>query len=329
MSNSLTLIQGREPRDEQSAVATLIVELLRAVGTPLFRRFIQSTMTFQYGCDPTVVPKSLKVLVSGALGSGYGRVFLTKVPVPGRKWPTQAYSYGRPPSENEIQELRHLEELHRKLLPHWLLRRAGEEYVRGLLLQAGYVSVTQRKHLGYVTGNGKHSLDVAATDPISGTRFGISVKNQNEWLTAKSRAIKDCYARCREQNLAPWLFIPFATGKAEMRCHYDGIRLTVLGRQIVPVRDRWGRPMHRHLPRIRQIVGPQPYEYLMRRFDRTLSRSPSVARDVEKIQDNRLRDLLGERSRNVEERKLMRLSKLLHRIKSPVRAEKRMALLIK
>jgi hypothetical protein len=58
--------------------------------------------------------------------------------------------------------------------------------------------------------------------------------------------------------------------------------LTVLGRQIVPAEDSEKHVMRNVIDDLRAVIGSLPFEFLYKRFDRTLSQS-QLARNVSSV----------------------------------------------
>jgi hypothetical protein len=146
--------------------------------------------------------------------------------------------------------------------------------------------VTQRQRLGMIVDEKrKNAADVMVTDRVTGERYMVSVKNQKEFLFPGNRAIKDCYTKAKGHRARPWLFIPFAVPKAMRRCKGDRIRLTVLGRQISPAEDPKKQYMWWVIEQLRPLLGPQPFELLYARFDRTLKNSEAAKHDLQMLND--------------------------------------------
>jgi hypothetical protein len=69
------------------------------------------------------------------------------------------------------------------------------------------------------------------------------------------------------------------------QCRGDRIRLTVLGRQIVPAEDPKKQYMWWVIEQSEPILGPQPFDLLYARFDRRLKKSEAAGRDLKKLDD--------------------------------------------
>jgi len=184
----------------------------------------------------------------------------------------QLYCMGRAPLPTELRQLEKLYERRTELLTNDLLRRAGEKHARDLLIASKrYTDITQKNMLGAIVIAKKHALDLRATDNQSGVRYGISVKNERQWLYAgeglekkghANKAIKDVYTKAHAHGLRPWLIVPFASENARRRCHDDGIKLTVLGYRALPIETPNGKKMKTAIRDLRAVIGPEPFEYV-------------------------------------------------------------------
>ena len=251
---------------------------------PVLRRVIESTLVFDHGFRPNAVSDALAGLISAEYIPGW-RFHVTRLPLGAHGKPDNVYSCNRLPFASEIDYLRAAYQERTSALNVSTLCNAGESYFRSILIESGrFKRITPFKRLGAVEGSrsGK-TLDVAATDTQSGIRYGISIKNQREWLYPGAPEIDDVKSRADFHGFEPWLVVPFAVDEAKKRCKRDGIRLTVLGRQIVPASDPKGRPMKRLIERLRCVVGPQPFDFNYSRFRDTLMESPATQRDVEAL----------------------------------------------
>jgi hypothetical protein len=170
-------------------------------------------------------------------------------------------------------------------VPNELYKRAGEEYVRALFVHNDdFEHISQRRNLGRALENGPLTHDLTVTDRRTGERFGVSVKNQNEFIFPGHRAIRDVARRAQEAQILPWLVVPFATEEAAARCERDGIRLTILGRQILPTESEGHQLMRNVIRRFQQhILGEQPFDFIYRRFSKTLRQSLAVERDLQQL----------------------------------------------
>jgi len=187
----------------------------------------------------------------------------------------------RKPSVKNLKFLRAMLDDARFMLSKEELKQAGERYVRRWLRANGYVKVTRTKELGSVTISStlpkrlreayrlskepEHSLDVIATEEKTGLRFGVSVKNQRAWMTRGKSAIPDVFTKAKAHKSQPMLFVPFPDAGTIERCRDDGIRLEIMGAQIVPAEDRNKRPMRKVINDLRPVIGPQPYRFLPKR----------------------------------------------------------------
>jgi|GEM_PF-4499052 len=272
-------VPGADPRIEIRWYAYGLIMLLEV---PVLRRVIESILVFDHGFKPDAVTAALKGLMKREYLGGK-HITMTRLKYASEV--NHVYCYGRRPTKAELGFLKAAYRLRHSVLGINVLKNAGERYVRTLMMRSGrYAHITQAKKLGRVTDvNGRNSLDIRVTARRSRISFGLSVKNQNAWIYPNDRAIKDVYKRAKAQGVKPWLVVPFATDAAIMRCLHDGIRLTVLGRQIVPAEDKWGRPMRVVIKGIRSVLGPQPFEYLYARGSRTFEESGAARQDVEKM----------------------------------------------
>jgi hypothetical protein len=264
--------------------------LIISLEIPVLRRVVEAILVFEHGFEPEAVTIALDRLVSEPYLEGQ-HIVLTRLPIGSAD--NHVYSFEREPTQIELDYLAARCGERDRVLTKEALRDAGEQYFRAVLLASGnYTGVTQKKRLGKVTDMDEQlTLDILATDKRSGTKYGISVKNQHEWLYPNSRAIKDCYSRANANERLPWLVVPFATKEAIDRCARDKIRLHVLHRQIVPAivpaedkaEDKKDRRFRTIIEDLRVVIGPQPFGYLRVRSDRTLGQSPAALEDVKSV----------------------------------------------
>jgi hypothetical protein len=251
------------------------------------RRLIESMLVFRHGFHPGTVTQALKLLTEAPdhlivrtdFDSSHGK-------------PCALYSIGEP-DPNYVGRLTAIYSELPKELPIKLSKAAGEEYVRALLFHSDrFVGITQRTRLGLVgVRSNRLTLDLAATGRVTGRRFGISVKNQREFLFPGSRIIRDCVTRARAHLVAPWLFVPFATAEAISRCERDGVRLTVLCRRLLPAENHHNRLTRSIIEPLRaEILGDEPIDFVYRRFTRTCHMSPLVDRDLMEVSAALLED---------------------------------------
>jgi hypothetical protein len=254
--------------------------LLHRLGVPVLRRVLETMLVFDHGFEPRDVTNSLRKL-SGHRYDEYTVIGETHR-FSGED--NHVYCMGRAPRPAELRQLEILYERRSRLLTSDLLRRAGEKHARDLLIASERFSgITQMRRLGTVIVKGKpsqlsdnetprtHSLDVCATDEKSGLRYGISVKNERQWLYAgdgharqghPNKAIKDIFTKAHAHGLRPWLIVPFASENARRRCRDDGIRLTVLGYRVLPIETPHGAKMRAAIRDLRAVIGPEPFEYM-------------------------------------------------------------------
>jgi hypothetical protein len=229
-------------------------------------------LVFNYGFEPSNVTWALASLRRRAYTGDH--IIVQEFNACGRT--NHLYCYERAPTDRELAELQALYRRRTELLTKQLLKDAGERHVRDLLIATDrFRSITQKLRLGTLSARDdrKHALDVIATEITTGTKYGISVKNQREWLSRGNHAIKDVYTKAKAHNVSPWLIIPHATSEAVDRCRSDGIRLSVLGYQVLPVETPDGKKMRLAIAALRPVIGPEPFLLTASRLDKT-ARNP-------------------------------------------------------
>lgn len=258
--------------------------LLHRLGVPVLRRVLEAMLVFDHGFEPRDVTSSLRRLS----GHRYDQYTVIDQTHRFSGEDNHLYCMGRTPLPTELRQLDVLYEKRTQLLTNDLLRRAGEKHARELLIASKrFNGITQIHKLGGVTVKGSisavgnnatsttHSLDLCATAKQSGVRYGISVKNERQWLYAgdgranqghPNKAIKDVYTKAHAHGLRPWLIIPFASENARRRCHDDGIKLTVLGYRVLPIETPHGTKMRNAIRDLRAVIGPEPFEYMGNRL---------------------------------------------------------------
>jgi hypothetical protein len=248
---------------------------------PVLRRVLESILVFDHGFDPVSVTDVLRSLRTVAYIEGT-RIVCTLVKFDGDTEPNHLYSCDRDPTEEEIEYLRGAHEKRSRAMSREVLGEAGERYFRAILRASGcYSSITQVVSLGSVQDdNGKNKLDLKATSNATGVRFGISIKNQREWLRPDDKALKDVVKKAYAHSVKPWLVVPYATKEAIVRCQGSGIRLSELRRQIVPAEDQEKRSMRKVIDDLRPVIGVMPFEYLHTRPGRTLEKSVTAESDI-------------------------------------------------
>lgn len=256
--------------------------LIMQFQVPVLRRVIEAVLVFDHGFKPKAITEALYKLEKHEYMGGR-HIVCERVQLDGKVH--KVYSFRRLATPAERDYLQNLCGSLNKALPNKAIGNAGEQYARGLLISSNqYCNITQKSRLGQVVDqNGENKLDLVAKDIQSGRTYGISVKNQREWIHSGHSAIKDCYNKAHAHGLLPWLIVSFADSSAIKRCERDGIRLTVLNRQIVPAEASDGRRMRNVLRELWSVIGPRPFEFLHARFDRTLKSSSATVADVAAI----------------------------------------------
>lgn len=238
-----------------------IIELLAFVRIPIPRRTIEAVLVFDHDFDSVQVTAALARIRK----SPVPEIWFDSMPIYNNVNRTDVYCIERP-QDSHLVLLRSMLDSARTLLNNAELRVAGEQHVRRWLRANGFTNVTQEWHLGEVKlPSGKHKLDLIATEQASKIKFGISVKNQNARLTRGKSAVDDVFTKAKEHGLQPMLFVPFAHRRTIERCKDDGIRLAVMGAQIVPAENLAKQPMRSVINRLRPVIGPQPFEFLLKR----------------------------------------------------------------
>jgi len=254
---------------DTSAAKDAAYGLLISTGLPMPRRVIESILVHDHGFYPVAVTAALQSLGTGSPQyNASGRIVMRELNVPGQAKPSHVYTWNREPTNGEIKALLGLIKRRNSFLTKERLRDAGEEYVRGWLLkEGGFVNITIADELGEV-GPKPYTLDLAATDRVTAVPYGISVKNERAWLKANSKNIDDVIRRAARNQMKPWLFMPFALDTAIQQCRESGVRLTTLGKQIVPVSVP-GRMMALEIESLRAVLGVEEYGFVHARAERS------------------------------------------------------------
>jgi hypothetical protein len=253
-----------------------ILELLTFVGLPIPRRAIESVLVFDHHFGLHRVRNALDRMHKAR---PYEVWFETK-PVYEGLYETHIFAIAEPTMKHR-KLLRAMLDASRDMLTFDELGSAGEKYARRWLIANGFVAVTKTERLGKVTLSSRmrtlarkrhrrlklpeHSLDVLATEKATGLQYAISVKNHRAWMTRGRSAIPDIITKAKAHKRLPMLFVPFPDAAAIERCQDDGVRLEIIGAQIVPAEDRNKRPMEKIINDLRPVIGPQPYEFLLKR----------------------------------------------------------------
>ena len=266
LEDSHPLPPGSDPAKDIRHQAYGLIMLLKV---PVLRRVVEAILVFDHGFNPTAVTNALNKLVFGEDYLPGKKIYRSELHIVGEAMPSHVYSFNREPTTAELQYLRDLCDLRNRALTKDVLKTAGERYVRAWLVSEKFVDVTPERQLGKVRSpsGAADSLDVLATDH-SGQRFGISVKNMREWLMPGNRAISDARKRGYAHDVRPWLVVPWASPEAQLRCITTGIRLTVLGAQILPETLPNGKRTRSIVKQLRAVIGPAHYGFIGERADR-------------------------------------------------------------
>jgi len=272
---SLPTDTSTEPEDQSRRVFCLI----RDLGAPVLRTHIAAVLEFQERIHPLIVTKGVRD-IKAASGDG-GEITHSILGRSNR----DLFCYDRLPTAQELEHLTALCNSKDGRVNNWSVRSAGEQYFRSALLRSGRLDkVTRPGRLGYVRDlNGENALDIVARDKETGITYGISVKNTREWLFGKKNPIADCYVKATAHGLVPWLVVPFATPEGIRSCKSRNVRLTVLGRQIMPAESADKRSMKRVITELYTILGPTPFEFLYKHNSITFERSEMASIDVETV----------------------------------------------
>ena len=265
-----------------------IVELLEFVSIPIPLRTIQAVLIFTHGFSPRSITSALRR--PGIFE--VDKIHLRRMPIYGKGTMATHVLCRWKPSEKHLRLIHAMLVAAREMVSHEELKHAGEGYVRRWLMANGFEKVTPTKQLGnvtisstmskrlreafHLTKQAEHSLDAIATEVATGTQLAVSVKNQREWMFSGDRAIRDAFTKAKAHGREPMLFVPFPEISAIDRCREDGVRLEVMGAQIVPAEDRNKRPMPTVINDLRPVIGPQPYKFLPKRNGHRLLRATAV-----------------------------------------------------
>lgn len=256
-----------------SDISACIELILDAFDVPILRRVLEKILVFTHGFHPVAVTNAIDALCNVP----FPKVFRKAICVNGQE--NQVISYKRLAYPREEKALIHLCEYRGQLLTHSILRTAGERFARrALIASKSFTEISSVSNLGEEICTNSHTLalcapslkskeqcekphklDILATSKHSRIEYGISVKNQHEWITRGDAAIKDIYTKAKAHGRVPWLFVAWADDGARKRCEDEGIRLTVMHRQIVPKKTIDGHRMELKLKKLRPTVGPQDY----------------------------------------------------------------------
>jgi len=251
-----------------------------ASNEPKTGRALHAELVFTYGYHPKKVTSTLQGMVESR------EIASHRLDRRGAIKPL-LYTTGRELKSKEWKQLHKLYDLRDEWLPNWLIGQAGERYVRGLFVASNrFGEVTQRERLGTIVDKKKkNAADVMVTDRETGERYMVSVKNRREFVFPHNSAFPDCVEMAKGHRAHPWLFVPYAVPRAMEQCKAERIRLTVLGRQIVPAEDPKKQYMWWVLRELEPIFGPQPFEIAYAKMRETLKRSEAAQRDLQMLND--------------------------------------------
>jgi hypothetical protein len=271
-------------------------ELIFRMKVPLLRRVIESILVFDHGFSPAEVTKALaelqnRIYKGKLIGQQAERLYNEP-----RSNPSHVYWCGERPTLDQIDFLKD-KYRNREILLTESLGNAGERYVRALIKASNcFESVTQENQIGSVfDAEGKNKLDLMAMSKRSGIRYGISVKNEREFLRPDSVSLNDVLKKCYKHSLAglakPWLFVAYASDEARAVCKDRDIRLTVLEHQVLPaeisVRAAKGvskkRAMRDVVKELLPVIGVMPFAYIYATAGRTLKSSLAAQAIIQKI----------------------------------------------
>jgi hypothetical protein len=240
------------------SAAWKVAVILHQLAVPVLRRVIEAILVQDHGLRVEAVTEALATVVNR------GIAFRTEVRfMPKQRAPDHVYSIAEV-APLFIDALRPFYRRREEVLSAGALGDAGESYVRGALLHTGrYRLVTQPRRLGGATRN----LDVEATHEATGSVYGISVKNESEYLTGRSKHFKDLLNKVHGSNLRPMLIVTNATSRARKMAQHLGVRLVTIGAQVVPGTYN-GTRMATIVAALRPVLGPEPILYLPQRAGR-------------------------------------------------------------
>jgi hypothetical protein len=123
------------------------------------------------------------------------------------------------------------------------------------------------------SGRATNNLDLEATHKVTGTRYGVSVKNLSEHINQFSSDFDDVIDKVKGTGLSPMLVTTHAITKGEAEARFGGIRLVTTGGLMVPARHVDAttgkqRPMYVVLRELRPVTGPEPIIFVPQREGR-------------------------------------------------------------
>jgi hypothetical protein len=114
-----------------------------------------------------------------------------------------------------------------------------------------------------VTAPHENQVDVMVTDTANGQKYAVSVKNQRQFLKARSKWIRECVKMAKAHGARPWIVTSFATEDGIKSCGEQGVRCSVIGARIAPETYYWrSKSMRKLMPTFYPVVGGEPYDYI-------------------------------------------------------------------
>jgi hypothetical protein len=244
------------PGLRQAPVAWAIWGIVHGQGVPVTRRWLQTMLVHGLGYHPESITEARTVITEGRYP--IEGIVSTEHSL-GDPLKHRLYTFGREPYLAELGQLAVLVD-QRKLWIDDLAGEAGEQFVRGAMIASGrYHEITKPDNLGkLVDSRGINKLDIAATDRLTGVRYGVSVKNTNEWLFPSASSIKNAYTMAKAHGVRPMLVVPFATATARLRCKNDDIVLIELGGLVIRAENKNGQHVALRVEMLRPLIGPVP-----------------------------------------------------------------------
>ena len=244
--------------------------LISKFPVPVLRRTLQAILVWDHGFTVQQATASHKYLDTR---DAVPRIFRAEMPFTGQQYDNVVFKAGREPSITELNWLGQLILLQRQIISNKRLGEEAERYMRAWIVKSKlFDRVTPESDLGRVAVPGTNkTVDIAATEIATGTRYVISVKNYNGPMLPNHVSIAQLQKCARQTGAHPWLVVPYAFEETISRCSMAGIRLTGLGSQIAPQsyeQDGRVKRMNAAIKKLRPVVGPQPYELIGQRADR-------------------------------------------------------------
>jgi hypothetical protein len=259
---------------------------LRGAALALPRTTIEETLNVDYRIARSDITNALKKLRERDEESPLLQVYRTKVEVMGQHTPSDIYSIGHPASPAELKALRKMLEQRTRDFDPRLKGKCAEHYVWSLLRQSKRFSLHRKSKCGELRdAEGKNKLDLLAIEKTSGTRLGISVKNERQWFHPRHPAIEEILQMAEAHAARPMLVVAHITREAIERCARGGITVLELGRQLIPAELPDGRRMLTIVNQLRPILGPQRFDFITKQFPRIGQRSDGILRDMEFVKN--------------------------------------------